>query len=244
MFDIGWVEFLLLTAVVAPIPFKFIAFKKMGKNRWLSLLLLIPLVNLFVIWNVAHDTWDNADGITGDLRRKGKDESKLIPQNTQYDDPSNQVKSGLGGWLVLVGIGVVLSPFKLVFVDFLPNFLPMFRDGSFEFLSNPESENYIPFFAPLVYGEICYNIAMTAATIYLIFLFFFKKQFFPRFYISILIISFVSVLVDAVLVKFVFPEEPIFSVDTIKTLVQVGIVAAIWVPYLLISKRVKATFVN
>ena len=153
-------------------------------------------------------------------------------------------KIGIGGWLIYLGYGVVLLPFKLVWWDFLPSFLPMFRDGSFEILSNPESENYVEFFAPLIYGEICFNIAMTAAAIYLIFLFFFKKHLFPRFYICILIISFISVLVDAVLVKFVFPEEPMFGVDTIKTLVQIGIAAAIWVPYLLISKRVKATFVN
>ena len=153
-------------------------------------------------------------------------------------------KIGIGGWLIYLGYGVVLLPFKLVWWDFLPSFLPMFRDGSFEILSNPESENYVPFFTPLIYGEIAFSIVMTAAAIYLIFLFLFKKQFFPRLYIFIAIISILSILVDAFLINLVFSKEPMFSEDTIKTLVPVGISAAIWVPYLLISKRVKATFVN
>jgi hypothetical protein len=77
MFDLGWVEFLVFVAIVGPIPFKFKAFKKMGKNGWLSLLLLIPILNLFVLWNVAHGVWGNADAETGYLRNKNNIDSGL-----------------------------------------------------------------------------------------------------------------------------------------------------------------------
>jgi len=41
----------------------------------------------------------------------------------------------------------------------------------------------------------------------------------------------------------VFPDEPLDS-ETIREMIQVIIVCSIWIPYMLVSKRVAATFIN
>jgi len=42
----------------------------------------------------------------------------------------------------------------------------------------------------------------------------------------------------------VFPSEPMFDPETIKEFARSLVACVIWVPYMLISKRVKATFVE
>ncbi|NQY75389.1 MAG: DUF2569 family protein [Candidatus Margulisbacteria bacterium] len=49
---------------------------------------------------------------------------------------------------------------------------------------------------------------------------------------------------DSWMVTFILPNEPIFDVDTIKELTRTVLAAIVWIPYLLISKRAKHTFVE
>ena len=98
---------------------------------------------------------------------------------------------GLGGWLILVGIGVVLSPFRLLYT-LIPVYQPIFEDGTWEALTTESSEVYNPYFSTLLFGEITFNVLMISACIYLIYLFFSKHYFFPKLYIAILVASLVS----------------------------------------------------
>ena len=47
----------------------------MGKNGWLSLILLIPVINLFYLWRVVHGVWENADE-SGKLVRLDQEQAK------------------------------------------------------------------------------------------------------------------------------------------------------------------------
>ena len=67
--NLGSPGFLILLLLCISIPCKCIAFKKMGRNGWASLLLLIPVVNVFIISEVAEGHWKNADE-EGNLKRK------------------------------------------------------------------------------------------------------------------------------------------------------------------------------
>jgi len=51
-----WFLMMSAGAAVLIVPFAFI-FSKAGYSRWLSLLLLIPLVNVAVLYFVAFSTW-------------------------------------------------------------------------------------------------------------------------------------------------------------------------------------------
>lgn len=150
---------------------------------------------------------------------------------------------GLGGWLILVGIGVVLTPIRLLLSTFTL-YKPILEDGTWEALTTAGADAYHPLWAPLLIGEMTYNVLMIAASIYLIYLFFSKHYLFPKVYIALVLISLFFIPLDAWLVAMIFPDEPIFDPHTTKEFLRTLIVGVIWIPYMLISKRVKATFVE
>lgn len=148
---------------------------------------------------------------------------------------------GLGGWLVLVGIGIVLSPIRLL-VTYVPMYLPIFEDGTWEILTTEGSEAYHILWAPLLIGEIIFNACMIGIFIYLIYLFFSKHYMFPKIFIGVFVVTLIFIPLDAWVVSLIIPNEPIFDPETAKEFGRSLVGALIWVPYMIVSKRVKATF--
>ncbi|WP_180147269.1 DUF2569 domain-containing protein [Desulfoluna butyratoxydans] len=150
---------------------------------------------------------------------------------------------GLGGWLILVGIGIILCPLRgIAFI--LPTYVKLFTNGSWEMLTTPGTEAYNSLWAPILIGEISINVAMILVWGFIAFLFFSKKENFPKWYIGIILFTTAFILADAFSIKLVMPDEPIFDPDTVKEFSRSLIVTFIWVPYMLTSKRVKATFIK
>lgn len=148
---------------------------------------------------------------------------------------------GLSGWLILVGIGIILSPLRIIFAVF-PTYYELFSDGSLDFLTTPGTELYSPLWAPILYGEIIVNIMLVALWIFVGCLFFLKKRIFKKYYIGLLVFTLIFIVVDALAFKAVIPDEPIFDPQTTKEVFRSMVVCCIWIPYILVSKRVKATF--
>lgn len=148
--------------------------------------------------------------------------------------------------MILVGIDVVISPFILL-AELSKVYLPMFNDGTWEALTTLTSESYNSSFLFLLAGlagEMFFNSLMILASLYLIYLFFSKKSFFPKLYIWILVFSLIFIPLDAILASSIFPNIEVFDAETMKEIGRTVIVSLVWIPYMLISKRVKATFVN
>ena len=152
------------------------------------------------------------------------------------------VKKGLGGWLILVGIGVVINPINQIY-----QFNLIYKDtiGAvyWKFLITPNSESYIPYLQPLIISELIGCVIFTIASLYIIYLFFKEKKLFPKFFCYFMFFIALWVYVDAFFAMLVFPDEPLDS-ETIREMIQVIIVCSIWIPYMLVSKRVAATFIN
>jgi len=144
---------------------------------------------------------------------------------------------GLRGWLILVGIGLVITPFKYMFG--MKPYIEMFSTGTWGVIVTKN-----PLFAGIIIGEILVNIGLMLAWLYVAHLFFSKKRTFPKFYILISFLSLIFLFADAFALKLVFPNEPTFGPDISKALVGAFYNFVIWVPYMLRSKRVKATFVD
>ena len=159
------------------------------------------------------------------------------------DENGDQVRSGLGGWLILVGIGIVLSPLRLL-SELGQIYGPMFNDGTYEYVTTPGTDAYHSFWTPYIWGGLIGNCVVLLVSIYAIFLFFNKKSLFPKLYIWVVCGSLVFVLIEASLVRVVMPDEPIFDPETLQSILQQVVGIVIWVPYMLLSKRVKVTFVH
>ena len=155
----------------------------------------------------------------------------------------NQELKGLGGWLILVGIAVIFTPVRML-ATLVPLYHGILTDGTWEALTTQGSVSYNGLLAPLLTCEIAFNALLILASLYLIYLFFSKHYWFPRVYIALLVASLIFMPVDAWVVTFIVPDEPVFDPDTAKEFARTLVAAVIWIPYMLVSKRVKATFVE
>jgi hypothetical protein len=161
--------------------------------------------------------------------------------NEEYS--ADQKLNGLGGWLILIGIGVVFGPLRLAFV-LLTLYLPFFFDGTWELVTQPSSEYYVAGLGSFLIVEIAVNFILMLASCYLAYLFFSKRAAFPRWFIGLAVFSLVYIVADALASAYVFPDEPMFDPDTLRELARSLITVTLWIPYMLISKRVAATFRN
>ena len=125
-----------------------------------------------------------------------------------------------------------------------PMYSKIFSDGTWAALTTPGTEVYNPLWAPMLSGEIVINGALILVWAFIAFLFFLKKRLFPKWYIGILIFNLCFIVVDALAVKSILPNEAVLDPDTTKSVTSLLIQSLIWVPYMLVSKRVKATFVK
>ena len=150
---------------------------------------------------------------------------------------------GLRGWLILLGISVVFSPLRNLF-ETLSMYPKIFSSGRWESLTTPGSEAYHPLWAPTLIGELAVNIGLILSGVFIAFLFFSKKKAFPKWYIATILFVLVTNPLDVFLIHLIKPNKAIFDAETTAEFVRTLIVCVIWIPYLFISKRVKATFIH
>ena len=148
----------------------------------------------------------------------------------------------IGGWLILVGFGVIMRPLYLIF-SLYPMYKEMFFSGEWEMIETVGRMTYGPYFIPFIYMELIINILFILASFYLIYLFVTKDYRFPKYFIILALASWIFILIDAWLGGMIL-NEPVFDPETKEEMIRSTLYAAVWVPYMLISKRVKETFVN
>lgn len=178
-----------------------------------------------------------------EISRRGITQEKIEENKKELAALKTNEINGLRGWLILVGIGLVFAPFRLIFTV-IQTYAPIFKDGTWDKLTLIESPNYTPYFQSLMIGEMLFNLCMLIASIYLVYLFTSKSKKFPKYFIAILAVSIIAIPLDSFLVTLVFDDMKMFDEETSKDLVRSLIVFGIWVPYMLLSKRVKNTFIE
>lgn len=159
--------------------------------------------------------------------------------STDLDD----APKGLGGWLILVGIGVVLNPITLIF-QLYTLYYQAYLDGTFTYLTDPSSSGYHPYWMPFLAFEIIGNLIILGVAVWLVYLYFSKHRRFPKTYIFLQVSSLIFLIADAWLITLILPDLGPMDPETLRDIGRAVGVVAIWVPYMLLSKRVKATFVE
>ena len=163
-----------------------------------------------------------------------------ISSNTSH---VNQGPEGIGGWLILLAIGIVFSPIRII-AQIFPTYFTIFSDGSWAILTTPGSATYHPLWKPILISEIIANVCFVILWIVIAFLFFSKKEKFKRLFIIAILATAVFQVLDAWAITFVIPTTNIFDKESMVELIRTLIYGAIWISYLHRSKRVKATFIR
>ncbi|MEX9975106.1 DUF2569 domain-containing protein [Providencia sp. Me1] len=147
--------------------------------------------------------------------------------------------TGIGGWLIFPMLGIILSLIILPFSIYEQN------TQVIEYwveLTDPQSSSFIPLFKELIYFEVLGNVILYATLLFLSYVFFTKKKLTIKIYIFFQIFSLVLTVTDIILASILLDLE-VESSD-IKDIFRALIACAIWIPYFLVSRRVKNTFVN
>jgi uncharacterized membrane protein len=150
--------------------------------------------------------------------------------------------AGLGGWLVLVAIGLFLRPVTATVA--LRNNWSLFSSGNWYDLTNPAGARFNPLWAPYLLYVIIGNLTIIAASVLLTVMFFQRRRRFPVLYVIFLGIQATLLITDAVFNQelSIHGAESIKSDASLRSVAQAVVGAAIWIPYMLTSIRVKSTF--
>jgi len=178
-----------------------------------------------------------------ELIKRGLTEEKIKELNEEEKNKKTNELEGIKGWLILVGIGIVLAPLRLV-VSLMQAYKPIFENGVWEKLTTEGSDNYIPNFQLLIVTEGAYNACLIIASIYLIYLFVTRSNNFPKLFIAIGVVSIIGLIADSYFTSLVIANVDVFDAETAKELTKTIVGYGIWIPYMLKSKRVKNTFVK
>jgi hypothetical protein len=149
----------------------------------------------------------------------------------------------IGGWLVLIGIGLVFSPLRMVIeLSKTPQY---FNSNVWNSLLQAYGSTKGLLLGALMSFELIYNILLPVFFVLAASLFFSRRTIFPKIaiilYITISAVTLFDYLASRGLNPAVFGEND--KSASYKSIAQNIVIAAIWVPYLLYSDRVKNTFV-
>jgi hypothetical protein len=149
---------------------------------------------------------------------------------------------GLGGWLVLPAFGLFARPIRVLF--FMGSNWTVYSSESWHSLTDPSGGAYHGLWAPLLIFELLVNLTLMSFPVFLIILFFQRRRTFPPLFVMYLLFAVITITLDHFELQMIPAVVGQNSSSVSRELAQSYIACAIWIPYMLVSKRVKATFVR
>lgn len=151
-------------------------------------------------------------------------------------------RAGIRGWLILIAVLVVSRPILFLIKTRLG--LPMIENLPLWItITDPQSANYREWFAPITTIEFFASAAVFGWSLVIPFQFFRKKATFPRAYCMLLAAGLVWSLADLIAVRTLLPStEPTNTAREVGRIIGFAIIPGLLIWYLLVSRRVRATF--
>jgi hypothetical protein len=149
---------------------------------------------------------------------------------------------GIGGWLILVAIGLCVQPMLLL--KAIADNVAIFETDTWRVLTTPGAPAYHPLWAPLLVGETGVNLVLFAWSGVLLYVFFARKRGFPRLVVAYMGVSLAAVLGDLAVARAIPSAQVRLTPSDYGQVGRSAISAAVWIPYFLRSRRVAATFVH
>ena len=158
---------------------------------------------------------------------------------------SNQLGiSGLGGWLILVQIGLYLT-IALTLVQLFLYLIPSYNPETWNVLTSRDSDLYHFLWGPVIIFETVYSILLLVFLGYILYNFYGRKWILPRLMIIFYAGSLFFGIIDYILLQQIpMAKDLNEESSSIRELVKSAITCLIWIPYFLRSVRVKNTFVR
>ena len=144
--------------------------------------------------------------------------------------------NGIDGWLVLVAIGLVCGPIRLL--ASLGSSLDAYSLLNWQALTIPGGVSYQPACGPVLTFELLGEITTLILGLFVVVLFFQKHPVFPRWFIALLLFNTVFLGMDVIGVRIL----GLPSSTAMAGFVGAVVTDCIWIPYICVSRRVKVTF--
>ncbi|HYV10821.1 MAG TPA: DUF2569 family protein [Pyrinomonadaceae bacterium] len=169
--------------------------------------------------------------------------STLAPQDINPHEVVSPAAPKIGGFLIVVGVGLVLS--------FLQNLgglgwsLVPLRGETWESYTTPGFTSYHPYWKPvLLFGVISTAVFLVLNVVVLV-LFFRKHRLFPTFMVVLIPVCFVFMLAGYYLEGLVpaIAATQAYAKQS-NSLIVKFIAMHLWIPYFVVSDRVKRTFIR
>lgn len=153
----------------------------------------------------------------------------VAPPDTRWAKAPDGSPPTIGGWLVLPALSTFLAPLFLLkgLYDLIPAFSALSQ-------LRPDLQAFV-----VASGVV--NLALTASWGYACYLLANRKRAFPAVFMALMIIS--ALVVSADQVASVQLLGTLVDQDGVRDLMRAIVGVVVWVPYMLRSKRVAATFV-
>jgi transglutaminase-like putative cysteine protease len=147
--------------------------------------------------------------------------------------------AGRGGWLILVGFGICLSPFLLIRNAWdLPATIGTSTWLGYRHVNEPGGLGWL--LRPLVLFDVVGNLLQLVVSVYLVYAFFALRRVFPWLYVRFLWGTFAFALLDSVLAWLALPvtNAQVFTKDDMRLF----LVTLTWSTYAYRSRRMRSTF--
>jgi hypothetical protein len=158
--------------------------------------------------------------------------------------PPDPHLNGLGGWLILLGLSLIVS--VLWRVHILIKTSAVFSLQNWHAYTDPTSATYNSMAAPVLLYELFTQLATIVFLILVLVFFFQKRKMFPALFIIFLSVQFVTIALDHVLAKGLRFNGTVAGghASPVQSIPQLLFPIIIWGLYFRRSKRVKSTFRN
>jgi hypothetical protein len=156
---------------------------------------------------------------------------------------------GIGGWLVLPLIGLILSPF-MVFYGLWIDILPCFRPEVWTALTTPGAPLYSSYWPVYLVGATILAAGVMVWAVVVLVFFLQRRRQVPVFISALYLANIAVAVFDFASMLYLDGQVPLLYADgegsapLLGTVFRAAIGAAIWIPYFFRSVRVRNTFVR
>lgn len=149
--------------------------------------------------------------------------------------------TGLGGWLILVAIGVVLRPCVLLY-QLSDGFSVYFDLAAWEAATAAGTDTHRPYYAFILPVELALHLTLFALACLVPVPFFMRRRGFPGLMMAMLGLQLLASVFSVWSVSALGDVAEADRAEYYVALLQATIHAAIWIPYFALSRRVRLTF--